>query len=69
MSARELIKADPPAAIFWQSGDDDNPMGEPALLVQRYSDTTTIIQEERYININNASIPALIKLLREMSSK
>lgn len=52
--------------IIWQEGTDDNPIGEPALLIESYSDVFSIQQEDRSININYDSIDGLIKLLKQI---
>lgn len=50
--------------VMWQQGDQDNNIGEPALLIEFYSDTVSITQEGRCINLNKETLPDFIKLLR-----
>lgn len=51
------------AKVIYQEGEESCP-GEPALLVEVYSDTVSITQDTECININVQTIPELIKQLR-----
>lgn len=64
MSAHELLGSKRPAAVLWQDGEDMP--GEPAILVQRYSDTLCLTQEGRTINISPKSCEELMKLMRKL---
>lgn len=50
--------------VMWQQGDTENGIGEPALLIEFYSNSVSITQEDRHITINKETIPDLIKLLK-----
>lgn len=54
------------AFVIWQEGEEEHLVGEPALLIEAYSDIFSIQQEDRSININYDSIDGLIKLLKQI---
>jgi hypothetical protein len=53
------------SVLLTQEWHDDNP-GEPAILVQPYSDTVVIEQEGRTINLNYHHIDELCRILKSM---
>lgn len=57
-------KANSNNKILWQSGQEDTP-GEPAILIEGYSDIMTISQDGNYINLNYESLKDFIKNLRQ----
>lgn len=50
--------------VMWQQGDQEQNIGEPALLIEFWSDSVSITQEGRSVMINKETIPDLIKLLK-----
>lgn len=55
-------------ATIWQQIEGD--VGEPALAVRSYGGgIIEVRQEDRVININSETIPALTKLLKQFSAK
>ena len=52
-------------AVLWQDNDMESP-GEPAILIERYSDLISINQEGRAITISNTDVEAFIKVLRRV---
>lgn len=59
------VKAWNDALVFYQDGDDDDAVPEPALLIHIDQGGTLVIQQEsRAITINRASFAALLRTLR-----
>lgn len=54
--------------IFWQKESDDA-IPEPAILIERYSDTIALTQEDQVINLNYESLPELLKFLKTLQTK
>jgi hypothetical protein len=54
--------------VLWQQSADEIP-GEPALLIEPYSDTIRISQEDNAINLNYESVDEFIKVLRNMKNQ
>jgi hypothetical protein len=47
--------------IYWQQGDGDVTIGEPAILVEVYSDSISLEQEGNVIRLNFETLPDLAK--------
>jgi hypothetical protein len=52
--------------IYWQQGDGENTVGEPAILVEVYSDTVCLEQEGNVIRLNFETLPDLAKHLNKI---
>lgn len=63
----ETAKKD--SIIIWQEGNEDMPVGEPALLITPYSDVITITQEGRYVNVSYSSLKELSNVLKKLKSE
>lgn len=50
--------------ILWQQTDEG--VGEPALMIEAYSDCICITQEESIIRLNFDSVDELTKLLKKL---
>lgn len=53
------------AIIMWQS-NEENGVGEPALLIESYIGCFQITQDDQKININYESIKDLCKILKQL---
>lgn len=47
--------------IYWQQGDGEQTIGEPAILVEVYSDSISLEQEGNVIRLNFETLPNLAK--------
>lgn len=57
-------------AVVWQTGNDDNPVPEPALTLCQYSGPMILLKQEgSEILINTETIPELIKILKKFSKE
>lgn len=51
--------------VIWQEDDEMNGLGEPALLINFYSDSVEIQQKGSSILVNYNTLPELCKLLKD----
>ncbi|WP_407522701.1 hypothetical protein PDL71_15530 [Lacibacter sp. MH-610] len=56
------------SVVFWQT-NEENGVGEPALLIEFYNDVMQISQDGERININYESIKDLVKILRTANER
>jgi hypothetical protein len=49
------------STIYWQQGDGEGIVGEPAVLVEVYSDAINLEQEGNVIRLNFETLPELAK--------
>jgi len=54
------------ATIYWQQGDGENTVGEPAILLEVYSDSVNLEQEGNIIRLNYETIQELTKHLNRI---
>ncbi len=59
----ERLSGEQHHVVMWQTQEDGAP--EPAILIERYSTSFTIQQEDNRISMNYESIPELIKILKQ----
>lgn len=50
--------------IYQTSDDDDMPIGEPALIVNNYSECIEIKSDTGFVNINRSTVNELVRVLR-----
>jgi len=54
------------STIFWQEWVEYS-AGEPAILIENYTDCVTLTQEGRHVNINQHELAAFIKVLQQIA--
>ena len=55
--------SDQPGAVFWQEHPEDG-VGEPAILIRRYSDVLELQQGKSSVLINNERVSEFLKAVK-----
>jgi len=55
--------------VIWQDASDEYGVGEPALLLEGYSDTITITQGDQSVIINYETIKELVKAMKVLQQE
>lgn len=50
--------------VFWQT-ELENGVAEPAVLIEFYSDSVSLVQDGNRISLNNDSLSEFIKILKD----
>lgn len=60
-----IVKVNKEGRVFWQEPKDAETVGEPAILLKRYSDCLCLQQEAQCITITLSCVEEFIKAIRE----